>query len=98
VIILISFDTLLGKKVIGIGGYIIGEVKGARIDTKTWQISDLYVKLTDTAADELGFKKRFRSSTVCMPVRFVKAIGDVVTIAPSLTKLSESDEITECRE
>jgi sporulation protein YlmC with PRC-barrel domain len=93
---LINFDTLLGKKVICAGAYIVGEVKGASLDTVTWQISQLYVKLTDTAAEELGFKKRFRSSTVCIPVKMVLAVADVVNLAPSLKELSESNEITEC--
>ena len=93
-----SFDTLLGKKVIGVKGYIIGEVKGASINTKSWEILALYVKLADAAAEELGFKRRFRSSTVCMPVKFIKAVADVVTISPSLAKLGESKEITECKE
>ena len=96
--VLISFDTLLGKKVIGVKGYMIGEIKGASINTKSWEILALHVKLADTAAEELGFKKRFGSSTVCMPVKFIKAVADVVTVTPSLAKLGESKEITECKE
>ncbi len=94
---MISFETLLGKKVIGTGGYILGDVKGASIDEKTWNIATLHVKLADTAAEELGFKKRFRSSKVNMPIRMVQAVGDVVSVSPSLKELSESNEITEFR-
>jgi sporulation protein YlmC with PRC-barrel domain len=94
-VFLISFETIVDKQVIGTGGFIIGEVKGALIDTQTWQIPQLYVKLSDNAANELGFKKRFRSSTVCLPTKMVQAVGDVVTIAPPLKALSESNEITE---
>ena len=79
--ILTSFDALVDKKVICGKGYIIGEVTGASIDTRSWQITDLYVELTSTAAEELGFKKRFRSSTVSMPVKFIKAVADVVTLS-----------------
>ena len=93
-----SFDTLIDKKVIGGKGYIIGEVRGANIDTKSWQITDLYVELTESAAEELGFKKRFRSATIYMPTKFIKAVADVVTLSPSLTKLRECKEITECKE
>jgi sporulation protein YlmC with PRC-barrel domain len=92
---LISFDTILGKKVIGTGGFIIGEVTGADLDIKTWQVPHLYIKLTDNAATELGFKKRFRSSTVCIPTKMVQAVGDVVTMAPPLKELVENKEITE---
>ena len=92
---LISFEIIIGKQVIGIGGFIIGEVKGAIIDTTTWQVPQLYVKLSDNAANELGFKKRFRSATVYIPTKMVQAVGDVITIAPPLKELSESNEITE---
>ncbi|MCL5949232.1 MAG: hypothetical protein M1490_01990 [Candidatus Bathyarchaeota archaeon] len=92
---LISFETIIGKQVIGVGGFIIGEVKGAILDTNTWQVPQLYIKLSDNAANELGFKKRFRSSTVCLPTKMVQAVGDVITIAPPLKELSQSSEITE---
>ena len=93
-----NFESLSGKKVVGAGGYILGEVKGGRVDTATWQITHLYVKLSDKAAVELGFKKRFRSSTVCMPVQMVQAVADVVNLAPSLKELGDSKEVTECKE
>ena len=38
----------------------------------------------------LGFKKRFRSSSVCMPVSLVSAVGDVVTIGSDLKELSQT--------
>jgi sporulation protein YlmC with PRC-barrel domain len=96
-IILISFDALLGKKVIGIGGYIVGEVAGAEIDLTTWHVRQLHVKLSDTAAEELGFKKRFRSSKISMPTKMVRSVGDVVNLWPKLEALSESKEIAECK-
>ncbi len=89
-----NFSEIIGKKVICTGGYILGEVKGAEVDIKTWFVTQLSLKLTDTAANELGFKKRFRSSTIKMPIKFVQAVGDVITIYPSLKTLSESNEIT----
>jgi sporulation protein YlmC with PRC-barrel domain len=92
---LISLETIVGKQVIGTGAFMIGEVKGALVDTKTWQVPHLYIKLSDNAADELGFKKRFRSSLVSIPTKMVQAVGDVVMIAPPLKELSESNEITE---
>lgn len=74
----------------------MGEVKGTEVNTNTWQLTYLQVKLSSPASEELGFKKRFRSSIVCMPVSLVSAVGDVITIARSLRDLSENPEITEC--
>jgi sporulation protein YlmC with PRC-barrel domain len=98
VLFLVSIDKISGKNVIGQGGYDLGEVKGAEINTSTWNVTHLQVKLSSKASDELGFKKRFRSSTVCMPISLVTAVGDVVTIGKSLNELSNNPEITECQE
>jgi sporulation protein YlmC with PRC-barrel domain len=95
---LVSVDKLVGKKVITSKAYILGEVKGAEADVENWQITHLQVKLTDKAATDLGFKKRFRGSTVCMPVALVSAVGEVVTIDKSLDELSKSFDIVECKE
>jgi sporulation protein YlmC with PRC-barrel domain len=95
---LISVEKLVGMKVITKRAFALGEVKGARVDTENWRITQLYVKLDDEAATRLGFKKRFRSSTVCMPVDMVEAVGNFVTIDKSLDELSRTQEITECKE
>jgi sporulation protein YlmC with PRC-barrel domain len=98
VVVLVGLDTLVGKKVITAKAYILGEVKGAEVDVDNWRITHLQVKLTDNAATDLSFKKRFRSSTVCMPVTLIKAVGEVVTIDKSLEELSKTFDIVECRE
>lgn len=95
---LVSVDKLNGKKVICAKAYTLGEVKGAEVDTENWRLTHLYVKLTDQAATELGFKKRFRSSTVCMPVTLITAVGDVITIGKSMEELGKDVEITEYKE
>ena len=95
---MVSVDSLYGKSVIGAGGTILGEVKGAKVNTTTWQITHLQVKLSGTASETLGFKKRFRSSTVCMPVSLVSAVGDVITIGSDLNELSMDPQISECPE
>jgi len=95
---LVSVDKLNGKKVICAKAYTLGEVKGAEVNTDDWRLTHLHVKLTDQAATELGFKKRFRSSTVCIPVNLIAAVGDVITINKSREELSKTVEITECKE
>ena len=95
---MISFENLIGYKVLTSEAFSLGVVKGALVDTEKWSITYLHVKINDEAATKLGFKKRFRSSTVCLPVSMVRAIGDYVTIGRSLDELGESQEITECNE
>ena len=80
--VLVKVATLIDKKVIGRDGYIVGDMKGLEADTSNWQISHMQVKLTNQAAEEMGFKKIFRrSSMVCIPVSYVAAIGDIITVS-----------------
>ncbi|MCL5876608.1 MAG: PRC-barrel domain-containing protein [Candidatus Bathyarchaeota archaeon] len=95
---MVSVDSLSGKSVIGASGTILGEVKGTEVNTNTWQITHLHVKLSSIASETLGFKKRFRSSTVCMPVSLVSAVGDVITIGSNINELSQNPQISECPE
>ena len=94
----ISVEKLVGLKVITSQAFSLGTVKGARVDTENWKITHLHVKLDDNAATTLGFKKRFRSSNVCVPVEMVAAVGDFVSIGRSLDELSRTQEIIECRD
>ena len=87
---------MVGLQVVTSGAKIIGEVKGAKIDTATWVIKFLNVKLTGDAAESLGMKKRFRSSKICIPVGMVQAVGQLVTISRSIEELESSQEIAEC--
>jgi len=95
---LINFEAIMGLQVVTSGASIIGEVKGAKIDTTTWAIKFLNVKLTGEAAESLGMKKRFRSSKICIPVGMVQAVAHVVTISRSIEELESSQEIAECKE
>lgn len=95
--ILVSIDKLLKKKVVGKDGYILGVVESLETNTSNWQITHLRVKLSDQAAKEMGFKKRLRSTTVFIPVSYVSAIGDIVTLNKSAPDLHSSQDITECK-
>jgi sporulation protein YlmC with PRC-barrel domain len=98
VIFVVSIEKFFGKNVIGSGGIILGETKGAEVNPGSWQVTHLQVKLTSQTADQLGFKKRFGSQTVCMPVSIVSAVGDVITITSSLEDLKNNTQITACME
>lgn len=95
---MITFEKLIGMKVITSGAHILGEVKGGKIDTKTWEVKQLQVKLADNAADKLGMKKRFGSSNIAVPVSFIQAIGEVITIAKSIEELENEHQISAYKE
>ena len=95
---MINFEEIVGLKVVTSVAFILGEVKGGKIDTSTWTIKFLNVRLTGDSAESLGVKKRFRSSAICIPVGMVQAVGHVVTITRSMEELESSQEITECKD
>ncbi|HYA77660.1 MAG TPA: PRC-barrel domain-containing protein [Verrucomicrobiae bacterium] len=75
------------KKVIGSEGFILGEVEGVNVDLNTWRASLLYVRLSDEAAAGLGLKRSFSKTTICLPINFVKSVGDVITLNEPLHNL-----------
>ena len=93
-----SFDKLSGKFVICAGGFDLGEINGVEMETDTWQVTHLHVKLSKQASEDLGFKKRFRSSTVCVPTSLVSKVGDNILLNKCLDELSKHPEISECIE
>jgi sporulation protein YlmC with PRC-barrel domain len=93
---LVSFDKVTGKYVICAGGFDLGEINGIEINTNNWQVTHLHVKLSKSASEDLGFQKRFRSSTVCVPISLVSQVGDNILLNKTLDELSRYPEITEC--
>ena len=93
-----SIEELSGKFVICSGGFDLGEINGVEMDTNTWQVTHLHVKLSKAASEDLGFKKRFGTSTVCVPVSLVASVGDNILLNKSLDELSRHPEISECME
>ena len=85
---MVSVSKLMGKKVIAVNAYTLGEVHGAEVDTAKWQITHMIVSLTDEAIRELGFKKPILDHVVaCLPINLIQAIGDVITLNKSLPEL-----------
>lgn len=91
-----SFEKLSEKDVICAGGFDLGVVNGMEINTSTWQVTHFHVKLSKQASEDLGFKKRFRSSIVCMPVSLISTVGDHIMLNKSLDELTRNPEISEC--
>jgi len=94
---LVSFKELSDKFVICAGGFDLGQINGIEINSITWQVTHLHVKLSKSASEDLGFKKRIGSSTVCVPVSLVSSIGDNILLKKTLEELTKSPEITECK-
>jgi len=86
--IMVSVNVLFGKNVVGEEAIVIGESTGAQIDLPRWLITHIQVKLTDEVTRELGYKKPFLGSVeVLLPVGFVKAVGDIISVNKSIKEL-----------
>jgi sporulation protein YlmC with PRC-barrel domain len=96
--ILVNFDKLSGMYVICAGGFDLGTVNGIEINTMSWGVTHLHVKLSKPASEDLGFKKRFRTSTVCVPISLIAQAGDNILLNKSIDELSRHPEISECME
>jgi sporulation protein YlmC with PRC-barrel domain len=52
------------------------------IDTSTWTVISLTIKLSKTAAEQLGAsQKLLRAATIEVPVRLIQSVGDTVLLS-----------------
>jgi len=82
--------SLKDKEVLGEAGHLIGKVKDANIDDKTWAITTLEVELTGDTAKELHLKKTFGSTSVPVATNVIGAVGDKVMLKTSTEELGKS--------
>ena len=84
---------LNGLTVISSDAFTIGKVDGFEINTNTWQISHLHIKLTKEIINEFGLQKPFLGSvSICLPINNVSSIGNVITLSSDLNKLKTLPE------
>jgi len=78
----ISDGNLRGRTVVAADGLATGEVATLFIDTSTWTVISLTIKLSKTAAEQLGAtQKLLRAATIEVPVRLIQSVGDTVLLS-----------------
>ena len=78
----ISDENLRGRTVVAADGRAIGQVAALFIDTSTWTIVSLQIKLSKTVAEQLGATRSLlHAATVGLPVRLVQSVGDTVLLS-----------------
>jgi sporulation protein YlmC with PRC-barrel domain len=86
----LSDDQLRGRTVISSDGQAIGEVAALFIDSSTWSIGTLQVKLSKSVAEQIGVSGGLlRAATLDLPVRKIKSVGDAVLLAVPTQELHE---------
>ncbi|QRN97063.1 PRC-barrel domain-containing protein [Archangium violaceum] len=81
-------DNLRGRTIIGADGQVIGEVAALFLDSETWRVESLQVKLDRAIADQLGASHSiFHAGTLEIPVRIVQSVGDTVVLSVVVDEL-----------
>jgi sporulation protein YlmC with PRC-barrel domain len=77
----VSEDQVRGRTVIGADGRAVGEIVAFTIDTDTWSLAALRLKVRSELAEELGIRRSlFRGSSVDLPVRLIQSVSDAVVL------------------
>jgi len=86
----ISDEHLRGRTVIAADGQAIGEVAALFIDTSTWTVVALQIKLSKPVAEQLGAARGLlRAATLELPVRLVQSVGDAVLLSVPTLELKQ---------
>ena len=86
----ISDEHLRGRTVIAADGQAIGEVATLFIDTSTWTVVGLQIKLSKPVAEQLGAARGLlRAATLELPVRLVQSVGDAVLLSVPTLELKQ---------
>jgi len=87
----ISDEHLRGRTVIAADGQAIGEVVALFVDTSTWTIAALQIKLSKSAAEQLGAARGLlRAATFELPVRMVQSVADTVLLSVPTSELRQT--------
>ena len=87
----ISDELFRGRSVIAADGHAIGEVAALFIDTSTWTILALQVKLNKAAAEQVGVARSIlHGATLDLPVRMVQSVGDAVLLSVPTLELRQT--------
>ena len=93
---MVEITRMFWKKAFTSDGYLLGEIESAEMDPATWQVTSLYIGLTDEASAALGFKRPFLGKiVVCLPVATVKTVEDKATLNQTMAELRN---LKQCKE
>ncbi|MGA2683023.1 MAG: hypothetical protein ABSF44_14630 [Candidatus Bathyarchaeia archaeon] len=93
---MVEITRVFWKRAFTSDGFLLGEIESAEVDMTTWQVTSLYVALTDEATKSLGFKVPFLGKVVvCLPVSTIKIIQDTAVLNKSMAELRD---LKQCKE
>jgi len=86
----LSDDNLRGRIVIAADGQVVGETTALFLESDTWRVESLQVKLGKNIADQIGAdRSMFHAGTLEIPVRMTQSVGDTVVLSVPVDGLRE---------
>ncbi len=88
-------EALYGRSVIDSAGRVIGALEGLTIDTESWRVEAIRVKLRKEVTKEIGTShSTFRAARQDVPVDFIRSVSDTLILkglASSLPTLAPKE-------
>lgn len=79
-----------GRTVVAAGGQEIGTVEALFIDSDTWKVEALHVKLRSETADQIGtYWNYFHAGRLELPTRLVQSVSDTVVLSVPVDELRQ---------
>ncbi len=70
-----------GRLVVAADGQVVGRVGDLMVDTETWQVESVRLKLNKEVADRLGVRRgKLHAGTIELPVGMIQSVGDHVVL------------------
>ena len=86
----LSDESLRGRTIIAADGLVVGEVTALFLESDTWRVESLQIKLGKDIADRLGADRNvFHAGALEIPVRLVQSVGDTVVLSVPVSGLRE---------
>ncbi len=91
---MVEISRLFWKNVYTSDSVLLGEVQSFEVNMKTWDVTNLYVGLSDDEATlALGFNRPWLGRVVvCLPVSVVDLFKDAAMLNKTMQELSELKE------
>jgi sporulation protein YlmC with PRC-barrel domain len=87
----LSDDNLGGRTIIGADGQVIGEITGLFLDSDSWSVESLQIKLGKDIADQIGADRSiFHAGALEIPIRMIQSVGDTVVLSVPVDGLREA--------
>ena len=87
----ISDEHLRGRTVIAADGQAVGEVAALFIDSSTWTVVALQIKLSKSAAEQVGAARGLlRAATFDLSVRMAQSVADTVLLSVPTLELRQT--------